>query len=444
MSAKAQVPGLAAPARPKKLSSSERVLDSGLRVVAIRRPTVPMVEVRLRIPFFSAKPTHLARSALLARTLQTGTAEHDRIGLAVALGDLGAELSVGLDADRLLLSASGIASGLPALLGLYAEILSSASYPGAEVSGERGRMLERIAMSRSQAGVVAGEALAERMAPGHPYGRSLPTEQEVTATTAAQLRSLHTSLVRPDGALLVIVGDISPARALAAAESALAGWIGAAPAPKAPPLPPITASPLLVLDRPGSVQTAFRFGGPGLGRQDEGYPALQLANLIFGGYISSRWVENIRERKGYSYSPRSAVEHSVRRSSFTISADVATEVSAPALLETLYELGRMASAPVTEAELEAVRQYAIGTLALSTATQAGLATMVSGLLGVGVGLDWLVEHPLRLARVTVADVAEVTARFLAPRGLVGVAVGDAAAITGPLAGIVEVESSVGT
>jgi predicted Zn-dependent peptidase len=267
----------------------------------------------------------------------------------------------------------------------------------------------------------------------------LPDTSAAAATTAAQLRSLHASLVRPDGALLVIVGDIAPARALAAAESALDGWTGAAPAAKAPPLPLITGRPLLIVDRPGSVQTALRLGGPALPRQDERYPALQLANLIFGGYFSSRWVENIRERKGFSYSPRSTIEHAKLRSAFTVSADVATGVTAPAMLETLYELGRMASAPVTAAELESVRQYAIGTLALSTATQAGLASTASGLLGAGVELEWLTSHPARLAKVTVAEVAEVAAEFLAPRRLVGVAVGDAGAITGPLAGIVEVE-----
>ncbi|HEX8769124.1 MAG TPA: insulinase family protein, partial [Jatrophihabitans sp.] len=162
MSPSLQVPGLATAAKPKKLSYSERVLPSGLRVVAIRRPTVPMVEVRLRIPFFSTKPQHLARSSLLAGTIRTGTAERDRTGLAVALGNLGADLSVGRDADRLLLSASAVSTGLPALLGLYAEILTSASYRTGEVSGERGRLLERITMSRSQAGVIAGEALADR------------------------------------------------------------------------------------------------------------------------------------------------------------------------------------------------------------------------------------------------------------------------------------------
>ena len=439
MSALLPVPGLAPAAKPKKLAFSERVLASGLRVVVIRRPTVPMVEVRLRIPFFSAKPDHLARSSLLAGTIRTGTAEHDRVSLAMALGDLGAELTVGRDADRLLLSASAISTGLPALLTLYAEILTSASYRPAEVSGERGRLLERITMSRSQAGVIAGEALAERMSPGHPYGRTLPDEPTVAATTAAQLRSLHASLVRPDGALLVIVGDITPARALAAAESALQGWTGAAPAVKAPPLPPVTARPLRVVDRPGSVQTAFRLGGVGLPRQHERYPALQLANLVFGGYFSSRWVENIRERRGFSYSPRSVLDHARLRSSFTVSADVATEVTAPAVLETFYELGRMASAPVTAAELESVRQYAIGTLALSTATQAGLASTAAALLGAGVELEWLSSHPARLAKVTVEEVAEAAAEYLAPRKLVGVAVGDAGAITAPLAGIVEVE-----
>ena len=398
-----------------------------------------MVEVRLRVPFFSGKSHHLARTSLLSGTILTGTAERDRIGLASALGQLGADLSVAIDADRLQMSASAVATGLPALLGLYAEILNTASYPKSEVSGERERLLERLTMARSQPGIIANEALAHRMAPGHPYGQTLPSEQSVAETTASQLRRLHSDLMRPDGALLVIVGDVSPARALAVAESALAGWTGTARAVKSPPLPELTERGLLIVDRPGSVQTSFRFGGHGLPRDDERYPALQLANLIFGGYFSSRWVENIRENKGYSYSPRSSLEHAPLRPMFTVTADVATEVTAAALLETQYELGRIASTSPTEAELESVRQYAIGTLALSTATQSGLASIVTALLGAGLGIDWLVTHPARLATVTAAEVAEVAAKFLAPRRLIGVAVGDAGAITAPLSGLLEVE-----
>jgi predicted Zn-dependent peptidase len=187
------------------------------------------------------------------------------------------------------------------------------------------------------------------------------------------------------------------------------------------------------------VQTSLRFGGAALSRDDPRYPALQLANLAFGGYFCSRWVENVREEKGYSYSPRSAIEHSALASNFMLAADVATAVTAPAVLETLYELARIAALPISAAELDSVQQYAIGSLALSTATQSGLASMISNLLGGGLDVEWLTSHPARVLKVRIEDVAEVCAEFLAPRNLVGVAVGDAAAITGPLAGIIEVE-----
>jgi zinc protease len=439
MTALLTVPPLATPAKPKKLVTSERVLGSGLRVVVVRRPSVPMVEVRLRMPFLSAKANHLAASSLLSDTILTGTATKDRNGLAIALQELGGDISVGLDADRLLLSGSGLATRLGDLLNLFAEVVTSASYPADEVSGERDRLIERITMARSRPGVIANEALAARMAPGHPYGQSLPSLESVAATTAAKLRKLHSDLVRPADGVLVIVGDVTPSRALDAAERALSSWTGSAAFGKVPALPELVDEPLLIVDRPGSVQTSLRYGGDALGRDDERYPALQLANLIFGGYFSSRWVENIREDKGYTYSPRSSLDHATLGSSFSLSADVATEVTAPALLETFYELGRIATLPVTDTELESVRQYAIGTLALSTATQAGLASTLSALFGGGLDVEWLAQHPIRLASVTIDEVAEVAAEFLAPEKLIGVAVGDAEAIADPLSRIVDAE-----
>jgi zinc protease len=400
-----------------------------------------MVEVRLRIPFLSATPHHLTRSSLLSDTILTGTSDHDRTGLAIALQELGGDLSVGLDADRLLLSGSALSTKLADLLDLLAEVVTSASYPKDEVSGERSRLVERITLARSQPGVIANEALGRRMAPNHPYGTSLPEITDVEATTAAQLRRLHGNLVRPSGALLVIVGDIVGSRALDIAERTLIGWTGQQTKQKIPPAPTPEDGPLLIVDRPGSVQTSLRFGGLALGRADERYPALQLANLAFGGMFSSRWVENIREAKGYTYSPRSTLDHSTLASSFIASADVATEVTAPAVLETLYELGRIASLPITEAELELVRQYAIGTMSLSISTQAGLASTLTGLLGAGLDVEWLTRHRDRLGAVTIDQVAEVATEFLAPRRLVAVAVGDAQLIEPTLQGIIETKEA---
>jgi zinc protease len=436
------VPALTAPRRPKALRPSELVLPSGLRVLAVRKPGVPLVEVRLRIPFLSGRAAHAAKAELLSETLLTGTESYDRAGLAGAVQGLGAVLGVSVDADRLMISASVLAANLPGLLTILSEALVTASYPEAEVDTERGRLIERLTMARSRAGVVAGEALAQRMYGDHPYAHDLPLPGDVQQTTAKQLIKLHADFVRPSAAVLVIVGDFTPGRALDQVARALEGWTGARSGGRVPRLPAIEAAPLLIIDRPGSVQSSLRFAAPALRRDDPDFPALQLANAIFGGYFSSRWTENIREDKGYTYGPHSRLEQTALGSAIVLDADVATEVTSPALLETFYELGRIAALPVTPAEVEAVRQYLIGTIALSTATQAGLASNLVSLLGADLDPSWLAEHSARLAKVTVDEVSAAAARFFGPAGFVGVVVGDAATIAGPVAALTPITTTL--
>jgi predicted Zn-dependent peptidase len=433
------VPPLTKPARPRKIASAERLLPNGLRVAVVRRPSVPMVEFRLRVPFLSSKSHHLARSSLLSETMLTGTSRHDRTSLAIALQELGGDLSVGVDADRLLLSGSALSHKLPDLLALVSDVLIGATYPKQEFVVERQRLIDRVTVARSQPAVIANEALGKRLAPGHPYAVSVPSVEEVADVNAGAVRTMHHDLVRPNGAILVLVGDISANRALDSVERALEHWTGEQGTRKVPPLPSPITGPLQLVDRPGAVQTSLRFGGSSVNRADERYPAYQLANLAFGGLFSSRWVENIREDKGYTYSPRSVLDHSTLGSVFLASADVATEVTAPAILETLYELGRMALLPIKQSELELVRQYAIGTSALSIATQAGLASNMIALLGAGLDLEWLTSHSERLARVTVDEIAAAAGEFLSPRNLVCVAVGDSAVVRADLDRLLDVE-----
>jgi predicted Zn-dependent peptidase len=433
------VPPLGPVPRVKQPTAAERVLRSGLRVVAVRRPGVPLIEVRLRVPFGGTAPSHPARSSLLANTMLAGTADRSQVELAAELQALGADLSVSADSDRLVVGGAVLRTGLATLLGLVGEVLEAASYPSREVAGERSRLAERLAILRSQPSVLVGEALNHRLYGSHPYARELATPDAVQAVTAAQLRKLHSDRVRPDGSVLVLVGDLSPARALDTAEKALGSWGGTSTGRPLPPLPPVEPLPLLLVDRPGSVQASIRIGGPAVRREEPDYPALQLANLAFGGYFSSRLVENIREDKGYTYGPHSRISHSGAGSRLVVDADVATGVTAPALLEIWYELGRMATLPITPEELENVRQYAVGSLALSIATQAGLASTLSALIGVGLGLDWLREHPRRLAAVTLEETFAAGRAYLAPAGMLAVVLGEAEKIGGPLAALGPVE-----
>ena len=428
------LPGLGPIPKPKRMTSAERTLASGLHVVVVRRTGVPLVEVRLRVPFQSPLAAHPAQAELLADSLLAGTGQHTRDEIASRVQSVGGSLSTSVDADRLVVAGSGLATGLPVLLDVIGEVLTGATYPQAEVVRNRARLVERLSMARSQAGVIAHEAMARRLWGEHPYVHDMPDADDVAATTATQVRRLHERRVAPAGATLIIVGDVSPARTLDRVDAALSGWVsGTGPGRRVTSLPTIVTGPLVLVDRPGSVQSALRLAGPAVARDHPDAPALSLANLVFGGYFSSRWVENIREDKGYTYSPRSSVEHRQLGSTFRAAADVATGVTAAAVLETAYELGRMASTSVRDEEVEAARQYAIGSLSLSIATQAGLASTLASLAGAGLGLDWLAGQPARVAAVTADEVSAAAAEYLAPSRLVSVIVGDAASIRAPLA-----------
>lgn len=438
------VPPLGPPPRVRKPRVAERTLASGLKVVAVRQAGVPLVEVRLRIPFAGRGTAHPARASLLADTLLAGTAERSQVRIAEELQGVGAELSVSNDADRLVVSGAVLATGLPTLLDVVADVLTAAAYPQREVRSERDRLTERITVARAQPTVLVNEALHKRMYGNHPYARELPTVEAVRRVSPAVLRTLHAERVVPAGSVLVLVGDLSPARVLDRVERAVGGWHATAPTDAvAPPVPALTTGPTLLVDRPGSVQSSIRIAGPAPTRHDPSYPAFQAANLIFGGYFSSRMVENIREDKGYSYSPASRIDHAVAGSSVVVQAEVATEVTAPALLEIGYELGKVATLPATQEELDSVRQYAIGTLALSVATQAGLASTLAALAGVGLGLDWLRAHSAALAKVTLEETFEQAGRWLTPSGLVQVVLGEAETVEPSMSALGRVEVAAG-
>ncbi|GHJ05800.1 peptidase M16 [Micromonospora humidisoli] len=431
------LPPLGPTRRLKLPRQAERRLANGLTVIAVRRPAVPLVELRLWMPFGR---THLARGAMLAETVLAGTGTRTATEIAAELQRVGGGLSAGADPDRLMLSGAGLVTGLDRMLELLADVLTDASYPADWVQTERDRLVDRIQVALSQPAHLARTALLRRIYGRHPYAVQTPEPDQVRAVRPAALRRLHAERVHPAEAVLVLVGDVQPERALDAAEKALGGWTGDSRGAELPPAPPLEPGPLLLVDRPGSVQSSLRIALPAVPRTHPDHAALQLANLIFGGYFSSRWTENIREDKGYTYGPHSSVEHSVAGSVLVAGAEVATEVTGPALLETTYELGRLASVPPGTDELEQARQYALGTLQLGISTQAGLAALTSAYAGSGLRLDFLAEHAARLAKVTVDDVAEVGARYLAPARAVVVVLGDAERIAGPLAALTPVRT----
>ncbi|MET9231000.1 pitrilysin family protein [Lentzea sp. NPDC003310] len=423
-----------------ELSTVDTTLPNGLRVIAVRRATVPMVELRLRVPFADPAGTstgsqHAAIAEILANTVLTGTETRSRVQIDTELALVGGELDAVVDPERLSFTGNALSSGLGTVLEVLSDVLTGASYPADEVERERGRLVERISIARSQPSVIAREALQKVLYGDHPFAKEMPEADEVAAVTREDVVALHGKALLPRGSVFVIVGDVDPAQAVAQVGEALAAWQGDGEAVQLPPLPQVSGGDVVLVHRAGAVQSQIRLAAQAIPRTDERYPALQLANLVYGGFFSSRLVENIREDKGYTYSARSHPEFTVHGATLLIDADTASDVTAAALLETRYELARLGLVPPSESEVDTARSYAIGTLLTSTSSQGGLASFLVNLVALGLGLDWLVAHPERLQAVTPEQVAAAALEFFAPGNFTGVLVGDAETLKPKLAAL---------
>ena len=431
------VPALNPTTRVRTPRLSRTVLDSGLTVIAVRKPRSPLVEVRLRVPFAGTTPQHSARAEMLAATLLLGTGSRTREQVDADLALVGGHLDASVDPQRLMISGSVLATGLPELLAVLADSLTDPAYRRSDVLGERERLVEHLAISATQPSTVAHMALQQRRFGHHPAAWDMPDPDLVAAVAPAALRGLHTRALVPRGSTLVLVGDLSPTRTIGLVQSALQDW-SAGPEAVAKRLgtpPAIVGDDLLAHHRAGAVQSQIRLSGAAVRRDDPAYPAHQLANLVYGGYFSSRLVENIREDKGYTYSARSSLEFWPGLAAVSVAFDTTTESTAPALLEARYELGRISLQAPKPEEIESARNYALGTLATSLSTQAGLASTLSMLAGAGLDEHWLHEHPARLAAVTVDEVGAAAASMLAPARFTGVVVGDVTVLEDQLLGL---------
>jgi predicted Zn-dependent peptidase len=363
---------------------------------------------------------------VMAESLFAGTERRDRAAFAAAVEMIGGSLSAHAEQDRFEVAGSVLAARTGTLLGLLAEVLTEAAYPAEAVRADRERVAEEVVLADSQPEVRAGEALRRRLYGSHPYSTGLPTPEAVRAVGATSLRRLHDDVLRAKGSHLVLVGDLPADVLLALAEEALARWLRAAGSQPTgiEPLPPVRRGPIQLVERAGAVQSNIRVATLAPRRTDPAWPAAMLANLVFGGMFSSRLVENLREDKGYTYSPSSGIGHARAGSSLVVQAEVATEVTAQALLELRYELGRAATGGFSAEEIESARRYALGALAFSTATQAGLAGMLAALAAGGLGPDYLAAHAAALAAVSAGEVNEAASALLAPERMVTVVLGD--------------------
>lgn len=212
------------------LPDLDTTLPNGLRVVLCSAPVVPLVEVRLSVPYAATGPGEVALRQLLAGVLLQGTSRRDADAFDTALATHGAAFGAGADARRFTVTGHTLADSLPAVLALLAETVLGPRLTEDVVAPERTRLARRIELSSHQPAAIAQRALLRRRYGDEVAARWEPAPRLAAACTPEDLAELHARHLGAAGAVLVLVGDLRPGDALAAVTDVFGSWRAGRPA----------------------------------------------------------------------------------------------------------------------------------------------------------------------------------------------------------------------
>ncbi len=298
---------------------------------------------------------------MTSAVLRTGTARRSSRQIEEDLRRLGADLGSSAGQDTSAISFAGLSEFAEPLLHLVRELSCEASFPEPEFERERRQKLEEVKLERTSPGFLAGERLRKVLFGAHPYARISPSEEQVAAYKREDLRQVYGGFTRRKTVFWCWWAISIRNGMLKLVEQTFGKWEGRKPAAKEnPALPKASGRRVYLVHNPGSVQTQIVVGCHAITRKHPDWIRLGLANSLYGGAFNSRLVMNIREDKGYTYSPRSGVTPLRQHGYFSISAAVRNDVVAASLTEIFYELDKLRSLPVPAAELADAQNYLTG------------------------------------------------------------------------------------
>jgi predicted Zn-dependent peptidase len=402
-------------------------LSNGLEVVLVESHTIPKFNGQL---FFRSGNAMTATTSpgladMTATVMRTGTTARSSRQIEEDLRRMGADLSSGAGADTSAVSFAGLVDFSEQLLRLVAELTQHASFPADEFERERRQLLEGLKIERTTPGFLGSERFRRVLFGSHPYGTISPTEAQAEAYRGDQLTDFYTRFYRPGNALLVMVGDFEPRAMLDRVEKVFGSWAsGKVDEAPNPPLSELHGRHVYLVHLPGSVQAQVLVGNRAITRKHPDWLRLTLANSIYGGAFNSRLVMNIREDKGYTYSPRSGAHPLRQHGYFSIGAAVRNDVVAATLSEIFFEIDRMRSTPVGEDELADARNYLTGIYSLGLATQDGLAGQLATCTLERLPDDYLETYRERVLKLTAADVLDAAQKYFDSANAQIVIVGD--------------------
>jgi zinc protease len=444
--AAAQVPGWPSERPPRPLAARDvkfppyavRTLANGLQVIAVSHHEQPAVSLRLIVRAGGAQDPAAKPgvATMVAALLDQGTTTRTAEQIASAIDSIGGALGTGSSRDLSSVSAVVMKDSFNLALDMVSDVARNPAFAEEELDRQRQQFQSGLKVSYDDPDYLAGVVFDRLVYGFHPYGRpDAGTPTSVAAITRDDLVTFHKAWFGANNAILAIVGDVSSDEAFAGAERAFGAWPRASNvvAPVGD-LPPPTRR-VVVIDRPGAVQTEIRVGHTALPRKHKDYLALDLAVKILGGEGGNRLHRVLRSERGLTYGASADTNALKEGGDVVADTDTRSDSTGEVLRLIVDEFWKLQRQRVQPRELADAQAYLTGSFPLTIETPSAIALQILNAVFYGLDLSELEDFRDRVNAVTVDDIQRVAREYLHPDRLSIVLVGDASAFAKQLPGV---------
>ena len=401
-------------------------LPNGARLHLLANAAQPVLRLQVVVPAGKRHEAAPGLAQLTARMLTEGTATRTARQVADEVAFFGASLECEAGPDCATLTLYCLARHLPALLPLVQQVLAAPTFPETELTQMQTRIGQNMQVERRKTSFRATEEFNRHLfGEADPYGRPFD-EAAFARLTAGDVRAFHAAAYQPAGAEVFLSGDVT-AGAAAVAEVLGTEWLASAapPLPAAPPAAPTYPTGLVAVPVAGSLQASLRVGRRWPALTDAQTPELLLLVKVLGGYFGSRLMRNIREDKGFTYGIHASVVAREQGAALVIGTDVNGAQAAATRHEIDLELRRLQDEPLSDDELETVKNYTLGKLLGETATVFEQADKYRHLVLQNLPADYYEQLTQRTQATTAAELQALACTYLSPEAMLTVVAGGA-------------------
>ena len=414
-----------------------RTLPNGLQVVLVSQNEQPIVSARMLIRAGAAQdPKGKEGLAMLtAALLDQGTATKSSGDIAETIDFMGGLLGTGAGTDLSFVNTISMSDGLGDALDLMSDVVRRPAFDPQEIERQRQQALSSLTVAAEDPDTVASQVIDRLVFGFHPYGMPAGgTVQSLPTLTRDDFVNFHKAWFVPNNALIAIVGDVAPDVAYKQVERVFGDWVkGTVPA-YAPTEPPPPVRRVVVIDRPGAVQTEIRAGHLAFPRTHGDHLVMDQVVKILGGEGGNRLQQVLRTQKALTYGASADLDAYKSAGAVIAETDTRTEGTVEAVRTVVDEFFKLQRERVYDGELEGAQDFLAGSFPLSIESPDAIATRVLNQLFYGLPLEDLPAYPERVRSVTTDDVQQIAKQWLKPTQLAIVLVGDASRFIKDLAG----------